>query len=142
VKIELPSGNWIELRDQLTAGDRTAMYEATSMPVSDIDSLGSPQFRFSIGLIEAQQYAVLANLTLGWSYPYTLPRNDDNVDDNGQKTYQDTIRRLPLEDWDVIEEAMTPVMERLRKAGPKAKTATTSRSTGTSAEKATASRKG
>jgi hypothetical protein len=138
VKVDLPSGAWIEMRsaDELTAGDRTAMYEATELPVSgsQIDALaaGTGSFRFSIGMVEAQNYAVLARLITQWSYGFMLPSKDDCLDELGQKTYQDSLRRIPLDDWDVIEEAIAPHMARLRNAGPKGKKTITASSNGTS----------
>ena len=78
---------------------------------------------FSLSMVEDQQNAVLARLISAWSYQFTLPRLDDTVDPaTGVKTYEDSLKRLPLDDWDEVEEAVSPIMDKLRSAGPKGKT--------------------
>jgi hypothetical protein len=83
-------------------------------------------------MVEAQNYAVLARVITQWSYGFVLPSRDDCRDDLGQKTYQDSLRRIPLDDWDIVEDAIAPHMEKLRKAGPKGRETTTGSSNGTS----------
>lgn len=133
MKLELPSGNWIELRgpEQLNAGDRTAMHAAVTLPMdaSRLESGSVGMMNVSLGMVEAQNYAVLARVIFAWSYPMCLPRED------ASEGYEDSLKQIPLDDWDVIEEAVAGHMAKLRGSGPKGKKTATASSNGTSKAK-------
>jgi hypothetical protein len=141
MKITTTSGQWIEMRgaDELTAGDKLALHAATELPMagSQIDDFaaGRGMFSFSLGTVDEQLYGVLARIITGWSYPYVLPRDDISQDDGGKRTYEDSLRRLPLDDWNELEEATALHMDKLR-ANPKGKRTTSTTSSRTSPAKA------
>jgi len=145
MKITTASGQWIELRgpDELTAGDKLALHAATELPMagSQIDDFASGKgvFSFSLGTVDEQLYGVLARIITGWSYPYVLPRDDISQDEAGKRTYADSLVRLPLDDWNELEEATAPHMEKLR-ANPKGKRTTSTGSVRTSPARAGSSR--
>lgn len=130
MKLNLSSGQWIEMRDanQLTAGDRLAMHSTTRLPVEP-GSNGTRTYSFSLSDVDEQLYAVLGQIITGWSYPYCLPRDDDSFDEHGKPTFENSLRRLSLDDWDELEAATEPHMDKLR-TGKKGKktTSTTSSS--------------
>jgi hypothetical protein len=142
VKFTTSSGQWIELRgpEELTAGDKLALHAATELPMagSQMEDFASGKgiFSFSLGTVDEQLYGVLARIITGWSYPYCLPKDDISRDeDTGKRTYADSLVRLPLDDWNELEEATVPHMEKLR-ANPKGKRTTSTHSGRTSPAKA------
>lgn len=132
MKLELTSGQWIELRDvnQLTAGDKLALHASTELPMqgSQIDEFaeGRGTFTFSLGTVDEQLYGVLARIIQAWSYPYCLPKDDISRDlDTGKRTYADSLARLPLDDWNELEEATAEHMNKLRQSPKGRKTTST-----------------
>jgi len=138
MRADLKSGAWVELRgaDQLVAGDKLALHQSTVLPVNgaELDELaeGRGRMSFSLGTVDEQLYNVLARLIQAWSYPYVLPRDDITQDDNGKRTYDESLKRLPLDDWNELEEITAPHMDKLR-ASPKGKRTTSTRSASSSA---------
>jgi hypothetical protein len=138
MKVNLTSGAWVEMRGpgELMAGDKLALHESTVLPVAGSGledfAAGLGTFNLPLGMMDLQLYGVLDSLVQGWSYPYCLPRDDDNVDDKGRRTWADSLKRLPIDDWNEIEEAVQPHMDKLR-SSPKGRKTTSSRSSSTSA---------
>jgi hypothetical protein len=145
MKLELPSGNWIELRgpEELTAGDKLALHSSTEVPLNsaDLEDGRDTTFNFTLGTIDEQLHGVLSRIITGWSYPYVLPKDDDNTDRRGKPTYADSLLRLSLDDWNELEEATEPHMEKLR-ASPKGRSTTSPTSASSSRAKAVGSRRG
>jgi hypothetical protein len=147
MKLELQSGHWIEMRGagELTAGDKSAMHSVTRLPIdgSELDSFASGvgKFSLSLGMVEDQTYAVLARIIFGWSYPYCLPKDDISRDEDDSRTYADSLRRIPLDDWNEVEDAIAPHMAKLR-SGPKGRKTTSSTSSKGSPAKGRDSRTG
>jgi hypothetical protein len=145
MKLELSSGQWIEMRgpEQLTAGDKLAMHASTQLPMagSQLDDFASGRgtFSFSLGTVDEQLYGVLARIIQSWSYPYCIPKDDISQDENGKRTWEDSLRRLPLDDWNELEEATAAHMDKLRQS-PKGKRTTSTTSGSTSRAKAGGSR--
>jgi hypothetical protein len=128
VKLTLSSGQWLELRgpDELNAGDRLAMHATTQLPVSPGQNNGSRTYLFSLGDVDEQLYAVLGRIIQAWSYPFCIPRDDDSYDEHGRPTFENSLKRLPLDDWDEIEEATAPHMAKLRGGKKELRTTSTS----------------
>lgn len=120
--------------DQLTAGDRAAMQAAVTMPVPASGDIGT--LEITLGMIDDQLWAVLGRLVFSWSYPMCLPRDDQS------ENWADSLAQIPIDDWNVIEDAIEPHMSKLRGSGPKGKTMTTAHSNGTSKDRAGTSRRG
>lgn len=147
MKVTFSSEAWVEMRgsDELTARDKAAMYDATFLPspmTADMSGARLPA-TVSMGLIEQQTYAVLASVIITWSYQFPLPKDDGSVDLEGHLTWDESLKRLPLDDWNELEEAVAPHLAKLRSGGPKGPRtpATSSTSNGTSRARAGSSRK-
>jgi hypothetical protein len=135
MRVTFESGNWVEMRSpaELMSGDRSAMHAATEIPVSskqlnaaskgDNSILGD--ITFSMGMVEDQQYAVLSRLISAWSYDFPIPRLDETTTPTGKPAFEDSLRQIPIDDWDEIDAAVAPHMAKLRK-GPKGKATSSS----------------
>jgi|SRR5215469_4262799 len=147
MRVEFASGQWVEIKgaDQLTAGDKLALHSQTALPVNGEDltelSEGRGRINFTLGMIDEQLYSVLSNIISAWSYPFILPRDDISKDETGKRTWEESLRRLPLDDWNELEDATEPHMAKLQ-AAPKGKPTTSTSSRNSSGAKGRSSRTG
>lgn len=102
-RVELPSGGWIEFRDQLKAVDRFAVQDAVML---EFRSEGN---RASLGMVNDQRNALLGRIITAWSFdPVPIPsRNDFQA--------ADVIlgELLDLDDYQALADAVQPLMEKI-----------------------------
>lgn len=97
MRISLPSGAWIEAKDNTAPGDRFAVQDAVAVTIED----GTTTIR---GAQSAQWRTFLARVVTAWSYDAPLPCNDISVLDS-----------VPSEDDDIdaLEDALLARFERI-----------------------------
>ena len=103
-KIELPSGNTVEYRTELMAGDRFAVQEAAEVELGDA---GKRKMSF-LGIENAQRNALLARVITNWSYPGVKP--DPNNVAQGAVIIGNT---LPLKDYNVLAKEIQPLLDEI-----------------------------
>jgi hypothetical protein len=107
MRVELKDGQWADLRDQVTGGDRRAAKHAIQLHINEDGS------RELTGDLDDQvKYVLLRRLIVDWSYPPPLPR--DAVD------WEGVIDKLDDDDLGALYEAVQPVYDRVL-ASPKRK---------------------
>jgi hypothetical protein len=98
-RIELPSGNWVEYRDNLMAKDKFAVQDAVILTITSNDVqevTGAIQMRM--------RNALLRQVITGWSFALPIPSM------NGGADIGDT---LSLDDYNVLEEAVDPLLQKV-----------------------------
>lgn len=105
MRVELKDGQWADLRDQITGGDRRAAKNAIHLHINEDGSR-----ELSGDLDDSIKYALLRRLIVDWSFPPPLPR--DAVDWEGR------LDGLDDEDLGLLYDAIQPVYDRVL-AGPK-----------------------
>lgn len=101
-KVELPSGGWVEYRDQLKARDRFVVHDAMVFEQREGGN------RISPGMIDDQRNALLGRIITGWSFPDAIP---------SKNSFQaaDVIigEAMDIDDYNVLADAVQPLMEKL-----------------------------
>jgi len=129
VKIDLPNGDWVELRDadRLTGGDRRAYKAAIKFRVTTDGDMQE----ISGDIQERQRNAVLRRLITSWAvknpdngqmYPIPVAQNPDDPNP--------VLDEIPLDIYDVLIEAIAPHMDRLENAGKSSTTSAEGSSSG------------
>lgn len=111
MRVELHDGNYAEIRDQLTGGDRRRAKAAIEITIG-----GDESRRFTAELEDRINYALLRQLIVSWSIPQTLPRNASSIEVADQ-----ILDDLPLEDVEALAAAIKPMYDRVLN-GPKGRT--------------------
>jgi len=78
MRVELSSGSWVEVRDRLQGGDRTAVNTLVRITVKQ----GDDRIEQEVGgdLTDRMHDTLLANIITGWSYPEPIPSQGGGVD--------------------------------------------------------------
>jgi len=110
MKVELPSGAWVEIRTDLKAGDRFAVQAVA------IVELGSGAERTKASFLEMQndmRNALLGRIITGWSYPTPIPSDASVV------AAADVVigNAMDLDDYAALERAVEPLMEKIQGRG-------------------------
>lgn len=105
-RFELPSGQWIECRDQLNIKDRKAINHSLSMQVNEDNS------RTMTGDVGDLMLGVLLERVITkWSLPIPVPSENDN-----KEVAED---HLSLQDWDFLMTETKPLLDQILKGGNK-----------------------
>ena len=106
MRIELPSGGWVECKDSTVPGDRFAIQDAVELVVEDDGR------RVVRGAAGKQWKAFLGRMIVAWSYPVPPPcvAGLDVLDDYPDKE----------EDDDALQDALQERFDRLTRARPTA----------------------
>ena len=132
MRVTFTSGAWVDMRppQELTAKDKMKVQAATVLPSVDW-STGAMSSPMTMDMISRQTFACLDRIITAWSYDWVLPKDDISSDEDGNRTWDASLLQLGIDDWNELEEATEPHLEKMR-AAPKARGATTSRSNGSS----------
>lgn len=102
MRVELPSGGWVEYRDKLMAGDKFAVQDAISVEFKDGVN------RASLGTVNDQRNALLGRIITDWSYGQT----PDQL-----KTLQaaDVVigNAMDLDDYNALAEEVDPLLNKV-----------------------------
>lgn len=139
MRVTFESGAWVDIRPpgELTLKDKVFVNSATLVAV---DWVNQSATKMSMAQMMGSQYATMARVILSWSYEYIIPKDDISSDEDGQKTYEASLMLMPLDDYNELEDAIQPHLEKLRGKGPKERN--TSTSNGSSKGRAVSSRRG
>jgi hypothetical protein len=110
MRVELPSGAWVECRDELTGGDKRRTQEAITFTIQD-----GQQQRVSAGIHNDMRVALLAGIITAWSYAedkgWPIPASNP-----GGSAVLDL---LPIDDYNALGEAMEPLLKKVSFGGDK-----------------------
>ena len=100
MRVELPSGNWVEYRDKLLAINRFAVQEAALVEVGD---KGRASF---LTIQNDMRNTLLGRIITEWSFPASVPSKNSFA-------AADVVigNAMDLEDYTALEEAVEPLME-------------------------------
>jgi hypothetical protein len=127
-RIELPSGGWVEYRDQLKASDRFAVQAVAKIEVVGGTARkgeaagGDRRVAAILEMLNDQRNALLGRIITAWSFPAPVPAQNDFA-------AADVIigDALDLDDYAALEEAVQPLMDKIAGRGqPDPKTRPTS----------------
>ena len=101
-KVELPSGAWVEYREQLKASDKFSVHDAVTLEIREGGN------RASLGMVNDQRNALLGRIITGWSYSVPIP---------SQNSFQaaDVVIGdvMDIEDYNALAEAVQPLLEKI-----------------------------
>lgn len=103
MRVELPSGNWIEMRDKLLAADRFAVQAVARVELGDKNN--------SASFLEMQndmRNCLLGRIISKWSFPGPTP-----AEDSFRAADMVIGETMDLDDYAALEEAVEPFMEKI-----------------------------
>jgi hypothetical protein len=117
-RIELPSGGWVEYRDQLKASDRFAVQAVAKIEVkagtATRGTAAPPDTRVAaiLEMLNDQRNALLGRIITAWSFQDAVPAQNDFA-------AADVIigNVLDLDDYAALEEAVQPLMDKIAGRG-------------------------
>ena len=113
VKVELPSGGWVEVRDRLTLQDKWAITQGLEIQSRD----GVQYIPANFG--DQQMRNFLSSVITAWSFE-GIPVPSQNF---GGADVMATV--LDLDDYDALEEAVQPLYEKVARSRPNRQKAAT-----------------
>lgn len=102
VRVELPSENWVEYRDDLKANDKFAVQDAIVIELSDGETR-----KVHGGTSNLMRNALLARIITAWSYP-GIPIPSQNI--AGVETIGDT---LDIDDYNALSDSVETLLEKV-----------------------------
>lgn len=109
-RVELPSGAWIEYRDQLKAADRFAVQAVARVEFGDRGNRAS-----ILEMNNDMRNALLGRIITAWSYPVPVPSAN-----SFQPADMIIGEAMSLEDYAALEETVEPMMDLIAGRGPAA----------------------
>jgi len=108
MKVELPSGGWVEYRERLMAGDKFAVQDAVSLEFRDTGN------RASLGMINDQRNALLGRIITGWSFGQIPAQVKDLV-------AADVVigEALDIDDYNCLADEIQPLLDKIMGVGKK-----------------------
>lgn len=102
MKIELPSGGWVEYREKLMAGDKFAVQDAISVEFKDGVN------RASLGTVNDQRNALLGRIITNWSFGQTPDQLKD-------LQAADVVigNAMDLDDYNALSDAVEPLLSKI-----------------------------
>ena len=106
MKVELPSGGWVEYREKLMAGDKFAVQDAVSLEFRESGN------RASLGMVNDQRNALLGRIITGWSFGQTPDQLKDLV-------AADVVigNALDIDDYNVLSDEVQPLLDKVMGIG-------------------------
>lgn len=107
-KLDLPSGGWVEYRDQLKASDRFAVQAAAKLEYGT----AGERTAAVLEMVNDQRNALLGRIITTWSFPVPVPAQNSFA-------AADVIigDALDLDDYAALEEAVQPLMDKIAGRG-------------------------
>ena len=102
MRVELPSGGWVEYREKLMAGDKFAVQDAISIEFKDGTN------RASMGLMNDQRNALLGRIITNWSFGQTPEQLK-------QLQAADVVigNAMDIDDYNVLAEEVDPLLNKV-----------------------------
>lgn len=102
VRCELPSGGWVDYRDDLKAADKFAVQDAIVLEYDE-----NERRRVRVGTVNIMRNALLVRVITAWSFE-GVPVPGMNI--AGAETLGDM---LTIEDYDALTEAVAPLLDKI-----------------------------
>lgn len=102
VRLDFPSGNWVDYRDNLLAEDKFQVQDAVILEYDDSD-----RRRLRAGTTNTMRNALLNRIITAWSFP-GVPIPAQNI--AGVQTIGET---LDIDDYNVLAEAVAPLLDKV-----------------------------
>jgi hypothetical protein len=106
MKVDLPSGGWVELREKLMAQDKFAVQAAVKV---ELDTATGFQHT-AVGLVNDMRNQLLVLLIDGWSFTAVIPKDNHA----GARILGEI---LDLDDYNCLSEAVEPMLLRVVTGG-------------------------
>jgi len=100
MRVELPSGHWVELRDALKGRDRTAVHAALRFIVKD----GQQGQEVGADIGDRMHDALLVNVITAWSLEAPIPATQGGVD---------AIGDLDIDDYNELHAQTADLMKKV-----------------------------
>jgi len=102
-RVELPSGGWVEYREQLKAIDRFAVQDAVFIDSKDGNN------RMSLGIGNDIRNALLGRIIIAWSFSGPTPAQLKDV------AAADVVigEALDLDDYNALSDAVQPLLDKI-----------------------------
>lgn len=119
MKIDLPSGNWIEIRDSLKAKDKFSVQNAIASSM-DVTSAGTGKVPGNV--MSLMESALLARIIQSWSFTDPLPGAHTCQECTGNTALwhehvSDYIGELlDLDDYNILEQVTSPLLAKVMTA--------------------------
>jgi hypothetical protein len=113
VKVDLPSGAWVELREKLTADDKLGTQGSFTIPVDDEGRQQMPS-----GVQNILRNALLERVIVNWGGPgfENVPIPANNINGAG------VLGSIELDDYNALCDAVDPLLEKVTFGGPNRRT--------------------
>lgn len=108
MRVDLPSGAWIEYRDELLGGDKRRTQEAVTFTIQD-----GQQQKISAGIQNEMRVALLAGIITDWSYAETKGWAIPASNPGGVGT----LDLLPIDDYNALSVAVEPLLQKVSFGG-------------------------
>lgn len=119
MRVELPSGNWVEIRDKLKAKDKFSVQNAIA---SSMEMTAAGTAKVPGNVMSLMQSALMARIIQEWSFTDPLPGTHTCSDCMGNSAawhdhVSDVIGELlELDDYNKLEEVISPLLEKVMSA--------------------------
>jgi hypothetical protein len=110
MRVELPSGNWVDIRDKLMAADKLAVQDAVTFTMSTANDTQ----KISAGVTTQMRIAFFAQTITAWSFE-GIP-----IPSTGLASPESVIgQTLDLDDYNALEDATQEMFDKIRNSGGK-----------------------
>ena len=119
MRVELPSGNWVEIRENLKAKDKFSVQNAIA---SSMELTGAGTAKVPGNVMSLMQSALMARIIQSWSFTDPLPGTHACTDCMGNsgawhEHVSDVIGELlELDDYNKLEQTISPLLEKVMSA--------------------------
>jgi len=108
MKVELPSGNWVELRDNLKGRDRTAVNAVLRIRVRTGEQQEREQ-EVGADVSDRMHDTLLANLITLWSFERPIPSSQGGAD---------AVADLDIDDYHELHSRTEDLLQRVTAKSP------------------------
>lgn len=109
MRVELPSGGWVEVRDRLMSADRFAVHDAVDFVIAE-----GQQQRVSAGMLNQMRNALLTTTVTAWSFEgFMLPSQARELNGDAYDAAAFLGGILDLDDYNELARAVEPLMQKV-----------------------------
>lgn len=109
MRVELPSGGWVEVRDKLMAKDRFDVQDAITFTVTD-----GKQQKMSAGMINDMRNALLTQTITEWSFDGMMLPSQARVLNGDRYDASEFIGTImDIDDYNALSQAVEPLMDKV-----------------------------
>lgn len=119
MRVELPSGNWVEIRDTLKAKDKFSVQNAIA---SSMEMTAAGTAKVPGNVMSLMQSSLMARIIQSWSFTDPLPGAHACQECMGNsRAWHEHVsdgigELLDLDDYNKLEEVISPLLEKVMSA--------------------------